>query len=312
MPPADLPAPDSLPAFLPVPSPETVRHARRRIGKAAPAPLRRALIEIHSANDPAAADALHVMAAVGLCFWRAYAAAAQRSGRDVVRTTFALHAALGHAAAASTLDPAARDELAPLQPWLDGLAESRDPLRATLMQWIDAFCERLTLHRYVGRGHRRRHARILIADPIRRLWRLPGAADDDDDPLARHAELALRYWDLLWAERLADFGWNRLRIESGAELGGTYGLGDQIQPPAAEEIRAAAEQLASELQIAPPVAAVAGVSVLRDQMQAALSSYLRANRWNDSDRPDPPHPSGGILQRLVRLFGRRLGGGANR
>lgn len=179
-------------------------------------------------------------AEIGLALNEAYS----RTGEELRDLIWALHRFLkdSSAPAPTALEPyAAWHRL-----WIGVEDQWR---RAVIHNWIDAANERLTMQAYHRADQRRRHALALIAGPMAMLGVCPReSAADPRGEVACLAELVLRFFDLLDAERQAAIGRNRIAAPRADGFGGFYALAAEARPPSAEDIVAAALALADDIE----------------------------------------------------------------
>jgi hypothetical protein len=283
---------------------EMARGARRQVTRRWPSALAEALVALDLASTGVpgpVADRLWSLAALGVAWWRELADAQRHDGRRVIATAFALHATLrGEVPDGAEIEPATRDRLAAFATWLACLAADGPAWRATLTQWTDILCERLTLPRYVDPAHRRRHATMLLARPVALALGAEGLGENDQNraqaerALEDFAELVLGFWDLLGAQAGRAIGWNRLDLRRGPVAGGFHGLADQASPPDAEAERSTARALRQALatqEAAPlPSPVRTWLAELARRMTVATDAFLADGRWPLSAALPPDAP----------------------
>lgn len=251
------------------------------------------------------------LAAIALELERAYG----RAGSEVRDLILQLHRAIDATGAPPSLF--AYPELADFLPWITGLPASGPDrawlqTRRTLLSWIDVASERLTMRRYHRPDHPLHHARALIVQPLVQLGLDPGG----EGATAHHGAEAwdpfaltlLRFLDLLDSERQGALGRNRVAGSLPAQMGGFYGVSENVQPPernAVDQLTRELLQAVGSLAAAPLPSPLVGV-ILKD-MNAALETRLRRGDWPQAFRPLSPEqrrrpPS--MWRRLLALGGR--------
>jgi hypothetical protein len=123
------------------------------------------------------------------------------------------------------------------------------------------------------------HARTLIERPLALLG-LAASPDPADEPHGPTLPiLLLRFLDLLDLERQSALGRNRVVGHLPAEIGGFYGISENVQPPDAPAVEALLRNLRRDVLTtmeAPPSPLTA--DVLAD-IAAALDVRLQSGRW---------------------------------
>ncbi|MCE5230982.1 hypothetical protein LLG95_15495 [bacterium] len=264
-------------------------YARGHVNRVGPIPLHVALSELEKSAPAAIADDAWSAAGVAVAIAEAFDEARAIGGRAITDVTFALHTRLGLSRTAPPTPYIQLVSLDPYMEWLTPRMAEGSPWRPIVARWIDIINERLTMHRYADRAHRRRHARDLIAAPLAAL-----ANTEPADPLIDFAEHALTFYDLLLADAFATRGWNRIDLPAADQLGGFYSLADEARPPEPAHIASMVAALSEELNSAPTV------SPALDPWLARITSLMRealahraAGSW-----PDWMFTQPGFLDRL--------------
>lgn len=270
--------------------------ARKLLRRALPPALAR-WIEQFAASFPSQESALSLaggLAAIALDLRAAYL----RSGSEVRELVWSLHKIL-HGEPTSPSAGEFYDFEASLRAALSSEPKSdASALRSLLFKWIDAATERLTMSRYHGRDHHRRHAAILIAGP----WAWLAAREAEQVPSANEAsamlgfsELMLDLWDQLDAEAQAAIGRNRIARAESNEFGGFYGMAAASDPPSPEEIDKRLADLdgafAGFIVAALPSEARALGSTIIEETRSSLAERIRKGAW-PSDFQIPKIASG--------------------
>lgn len=293
--------------------------ARRVLGRSLPPAFVRwidRLAEGHESPDEVLACA-GALAALALELDRTF----NQAGSEVRDLILRLHDFLGAPSDASAPGPAVLPplpfpEFEAFAPWLRrrlSLPPSAPPAglapRLVFLQWIDVASERLTLRRYHRPDLPSHHASTLIARPVLML----GVADPEPTaagasphhgPIEEIALIVLRFVDLLDAERLGAQGKNRAAGYAPADMGGFYGVSENVQPPTREildalhrDLRAASLTLAEK-----PGAHVTFQKILRD-IAAAVSRRIESGEWPSDYRWKSPE-----ARQSPPLWRRLLGG----
>lgn len=251
------------------------------------------------------------LAAIALEFEQSFA----RAGTEVRDLILRLHDFLAQADASANVPAVAPPPFAgfePFVPWLRARLVAPapgHPPRLVILQWIDVASERLTLRRYHRPDLPAHHAAVLIARPVRMLGFAAAAPTNPDalprrDPLDEVALVLLRFIDLLDAERLGGQGKNRAPGYHPADIGGFYGISENVQPPSREtldalqrDLRAAALSMADALEGSPALH-----TPLRE-IASALTQKIQSGDWPADLRWKSP------VDRRPRPLWRRLLGG---
>lgn len=197
----------------------------------------------------------------------------QRGGTHVRDLVFAWHKVIREPQSAFALP----GDLGGFEQWLrgrmgEGHADSRE-WRAVFYQWVDVASERLTQRHYPRTDDRARHARALVAGPLKLAgFELP----------PRATEWLLRFHDLLVAEESAARGFNRLVPADG--WGGFYGMSGETPSLDAEAITLSTRALLDELS---QMSAAAGlperlqevIESIEHEMRAALTIRSESGGW---------------------------------
>ncbi|MEN6626203.1 MAG: hypothetical protein ABFD69_08270 [Candidatus Sumerlaeia bacterium] len=276
-------------------------YARGHVGRVGPIPLRIALTELEKTAPAGLADEAWCAAGVGCAVAEAYDEAREIGGRAIVDVTFALHTRLGLSRTAPATPYIQLVSLDPYMEWLTSRMKEGAPWRPVVGRWIEIMNERLTLHRYNDREHRRRHARDLIAAPIAIL-----AETEATPELIDLAELALAFGDLAGAEEYAGRGWNRVDQPGADRIGGFYGLADEARPPEPARIAQAAADLAGRLQTAatPALSPELGpwLEKMCSLMRQALTARAAEGQWPDWMAEQP----GWLCNHFTKYFNRKM------
>lgn len=232
------------------------------------------------------------LAAIALGLERAYG----RAGSEVRDLILQLHRAID--ATGAPPPPSEFPEIADFMPWFSGLLASvpdrpRLQTQRTVLSWIDVASERLTMRRYHRPDHPLHHARVLIVQPLVQLGLEPGgkgaSSERGHEAWDAFALALLRFLDLMDSERQGAMGRNRVAGYLPAQMGGFYGVSENVQPPEREVV----DQLARDLL--QTVGTLAGrplpsplVGVILRDMNEALETRLRKGAWPQEFRPLSP------------------------
>ena len=233
---------------------------------------------------------LWAAAGLGLALQRELAGRFVRAGREVTEAIFALHDWFSPT-------PLAPRELAlpalePYRAWLAELAGGPQAAlwRAVWMGWLEVHTERLTLHRYSDRRHRRAHVQKLLTAPVAAwsaLCRSETLAPEQRSALTEAGELLLSYVDLCDAKRAATRGWNRIDVpEQATRMGGFYGLGDEARPPDAAALAESARELLAAFAAFDPATLgvydpmlIAIFTQAQSRLERSLRRFVRSGHW---------------------------------
>lgn len=252
------------------------RAARRALARTLP-PAIAAWVERAAAASPSPEEALNLagtLASIAALLESSY----RKSGASVSEEVFALHGLIlrGEEGAAGR---AGNSEFAR---WLLSFRNKNEEARRLMIQWIEIAAERLTMRRYARGGDRLRHARHLIAAPVRFML---GVGAVPETCLYDFSEVILAFWDHLDSKRQSELGRNRIGLSLAGDFGGFYAISEDVQPPTAEAEGEALLALGAQVRALESSPAMsAWMKAMLGEMLAAIEHRRTEGHWPEAMR----------------------------